>query len=131
MMPPPSDSRSPTRASRGAGSRPQSPTIKVQVPFDLLAHLDGTGIAASFGLREHGAKRHTVIELERGDAEDLLILLKALVVELRLRAEKWRRHASKSPMSSPRRTATEQKLQAIDSAADLIEAALAESKDRR
>jgi len=126
----PPDTRTPSRGSRGAGSRPQSPTIKLQVPFDLLAHLDGTGIAASFGLREQGAKRHTVIELERSDAEDLLILLKALVVELRLRSEKWRRHASRSPISVPRRTATEQKLQAVDSAAALIHAALTESTER-
>ena len=130
-MPSHSDSRSPGRAPRGAGSRPQSSTIKVQVPFDLLAHLDGTGIAASFGLREHGAKRHTLVELERDDAEDLLTLLKALVSELRLRAEKWRRHASTSPISYLRRTATEQRLQAIDSAAELIQAALTESKERR
>lgn len=112
-------------------SRPPSPTIKVQLPFDLLPHLDGTGIAASFGLREHGAKRHTAIELGWGDAEDLLTVLKALASELRLRAEKWRRHTSKSPLSFHRRTATEQKLQVINSAADLIHAALAESKKRR
>src|SRR4051812_32064171 len=99
MSPPHSDSRAPTRGTRGAGSRPPAPAIKVQVPFDLLAHLDGTGIGASFGLREQGAKRHTLIELGRDDAEDLLTLLKALVTELRLRAEKWRKHASKSPIS--------------------------------
>jgi hypothetical protein len=130
-MSPPPDTRTHGRGSRAPGSRPQSPTIKVQLAFDLLAHLDGTGIAASFGLREYGAKRHTLVELGRDDAEDLITLLKALVTELRLRAEKWRRHASKSPISYLRRTATEQRLQAIDSAADLIQAALKESKERR
>lgn len=104
------------------------------LPFDLLTHLEGTGIAAGFGLRSCGVKRHTVVELGRSDAEDLRTLLEALAGELRLRCEQWRRQASRSPIPVKRRTATEQGLQAIDSAARLINAALAESSpptDRR
>lgn len=91
-----------------------------------MPHLEGTGIAAGFGLRSCSVKRHTVVELGRSDAEDLLILLKALADELRLRCEHWRRQASRSPIPIRRHTATEQRLHAIDSAARLTKAALAE-----
>jgi len=100
----------------------------VQLPFDLLTHLEGTEIAVCFGLQSCGVRRHTVVELGRSDAEDLLTLLKALAGELRLRCEKWRRQASRSPTPVHRRTATEQSLQAINSAVGLINAALVESK---
>lgn len=99
----------------------------MQLPFDLLTPLEGTGIAAGFGLRSCGVRRHTVVELGRSEAEDLLILLKALADELRLRCEQWRKHASRSPIPVKRRTATEQRLQAIDAAARLINAALVDS----
>jgi hypothetical protein len=108
--------------------------VTVRLPFDLLSHLEGTGIAAGFGLRSCGVKRHTVVELGRSDAEDLLILLKALADELRLRCEHWRRQASRSPIPIKRHTATEQRLQGIDAAVRMISAALVESPhptDRR
>lgn len=98
----------------------------MRLPFDLLAHLEGTGIAAGFDLRSCTVKRHTVVELGRSDAEDLLTLLKALADELRLRCEQWRKHASRSPIPIKRRTATEQRLQGIDAAVRLISAALVE-----
>jgi hypothetical protein len=116
------------RPSRGCSpGRPQFLGVTVQLPFDLLPHLEGTEIAAGFGLRSYGVKRHTVVELGRSETEDLLTLLKALAGELRLRCEKWRKYSSRSPIPLKRHTATEQKLQVIDSAARLISAALAES----
>ncbi|MBI5426459.1 MAG: hypothetical protein HZA32_20475 [Opitutae bacterium] len=99
----------------------------VRLPFDLLSHLEGTGIATGFGLRSCSVKQHTVVELGRSEAEDLLILLQALADELRLRCEQWRKHASKSPIPIKRRTATEQRMQGIDAAVRLISVALVES----
>jgi hypothetical protein len=130
-MSPSRDARTTGRPPRGTPlGRPQFPSVVVRLPFDLLAHLEGTGIAAGFGLRSCSVKRDTVVELGRQDAEDLMILLKALADELRLRCEHWRRQASRSPITVKRRTATEQKLHAIDSAAQLIRKALAESPAR-
>lgn len=127
-MPSSRDVRTTGRPSRGTPpGRPQIPDVTVLLPFDLLNHLEGTGIAAGFDLRSCPVRRHTVVELGRSDAEDLLTVLEALANELRLRCEQWRRQASRSPIPVKRRTATEQKLQAIDSAARLIKAALAES----
>lgn len=127
-MSPSRDARTTGRPPRGAPpGRPQFPGVVVRLPFDLLSHLEGTGIAAGFDLRFCTVRRHTVVELGRSDAEDLLVLLKALADELRLRCEQWRKHASRSPIPIKRRTATEQKLQAIDSAARLIKDALTES----
>lgn len=127
-MSPSRDARTTGRPPRGTPpGRPQFAGVVVRLPFDLLTHLEGTGIAAGFDLRSCSVKRHTVVELGRSDAEDLLVLLKALADELRSRCEHWRKHASRSPIPIKRRTATEQKLQAIDSAVCLIKAALAES----
>lgn len=127
-MPSSRDARTTGRPSRGAPpGRPQFPGVIVRLPFDLLTHLEGTGIAAGFDLRSCHVKRHTVVELGRSEAEDLLILLQALADELRLRCEHWRRQASRSPVPIKRHTATEQKLQGIDAAVRLINAALAES----
>lgn len=101
---------------------------KIQLPFNLLPHLDGTAIAACYGLKNRASDSHTVIELGARDTHDLLTLLKALEAELHGRCQKWQRQMSKSPIGFSRRAGVELHRQAVRRAVELIEAELADSK---
>lgn len=98
--------------------------MKIQLPFDLLPHLEGTSIAAGFGLKNHRPEEHTLVELKLRDAHDLLALLKALEADLHSRCLKWQKLASKSPLGLTKRPHVEQSRQAVHRAVELIETAL-------
>lgn len=104
--------------------------MKIQLPFNLLPHLDGTAIASCYGLKNRASDNHTVVELSPRDARDLLTLLKALETELHGRCQKWQKQASKAPVGFSRRTGVEQNRQAVRRAVELIEAALLPAKPR-
>lgn len=101
---------------------------KIQLPFNLLPHLDGTAIATCYGLKNRSSDGHTVIELSSRDTHDLLTLLKALEVELDGRCQKWQKQMSKSPIGFSRRAGVELHRQAVRRAVELIETELAEAK---
>lgn len=93
--------------------------MTILLPFDLLPHLEGTGIAACFGLKNR-PNRHTVVELSLRETQDLLTLLKALEADLDIRCQKWRKQNSKSPITASRRSGVEQNLQIVRRAVELI-----------
>jgi hypothetical protein len=103
-----------------APGRPQ--LSQVQLPFDLLPHLEGTWIASGFGLKNRMPQKHTIIELSKSDMADLLALLKGLEIELKTRCQQWRRQASKSPIPIHRRVGVEESLDRIGLAVRHIEA---------
>lgn len=94
--------------------------MKILLPFNLIAHLEGTGIASSFDLKNRSPENHTLVELSARDAHDLLELLKGLETELLIRAQKWQKQASKSPIVTFRRSAVEQRLQGVRQAVELL-----------
>lgn len=98
--------------------------MKIQLPFNLLPHLEGTSIAYCFDLRNRAPENHTVIALTGRDAHYLLELLKALEADLHARCLKWQKLASRSPIGFSRRNEVEQSRQAVRRAAELIEAAI-------
>lgn len=98
--------------------------MKIHLPFNFLPHLEGTAIAASFGLKNRPPEHHTVIELTRRDTQDLLQLLTALETELHGRCLKWQKQASKAPVVAARRSGVEQDRQMVRRAIELIEDAL-------
>ncbi|HEY8995600.1 MAG TPA: hypothetical protein VIM71_13105 [Lacunisphaera sp.] len=98
--------------------------MKIQLPFNLLPHLEGTSIASSFGLKNRLPEDHTVIELKARDTHDLLALLHALESDLHSRCLKWQKQASKSPVAFSRRTGVEQHRQVVRRTVELIESAL-------
>jgi len=98
--------------------------MKISLPFDLLPHLEGTSIASCFGLKNRPPSKHTVVDLKVREAEDFLELLKALEADLEVRCQKWRKHASRSPISPARRSGVEQSRQVVRQTVELIEAAL-------
>src|SRR6218665_1622957 len=98
--------------------------MKLSLPFDLLPHLEGTSIAACFGLKNRLPSKHTVVELKVREAQDLLELLKALEADLDIRCKKGRKHASRSPIPPARRSGIEQSRQVVRQSVELIEAAL-------
>lgn len=100
--------------------RPHFASLKLLLPFDLLAQLDGTGIAACFGLKNRHPENHTVVELTTQEARDLLALLKALETELDMRWQTWRKQASKCPIPVSRQSELEQRLQVVRRAAEMI-----------
>lgn len=104
--------------------------MKIQLPFNLLPHLEGTAITSCYGLKNRTSDSHTVIELGARDVHDLLTLLKALETELHDRCQKWQKQASKSPMGLSRRSGVELNRQAVRRAVELIEAALPAPKPR-
>lgn len=98
--------------------------MKIQLPFNLLPHLEGTSIAACFGLKNHRPEGHTLVELKLRDAHDLLELLKALEADLHARCLKWQKQASKSPLGITKRPRVELSRQAVHRAVELIESTL-------
>jgi hypothetical protein len=98
--------------------------MKIQLPFNLLPHLEGTSIAACFGLKNHRPTDHTVVELKPREAHDLLVLLGALEADLHARCLKWQRLASKSPLGFTKRPRVELSRQAVHRAVEQIEEAL-------
>lgn len=104
--------------------------MKIQLPFNLLPHLDGTAIASCYGLKNRASDNHTIVELSPRDARDLLTLLKALETELHVRCQKWQKQASRSPMGFSRRSGVEKNYQAVRRAVELIDAALLPAKNQ-
>lgn len=98
--------------------------MKIQLPFNLLPHLEGTSIAACFGLKNHRPEEHTLVELKARDAQDLLELLRALESDLQARCLKWQKQASKSPLGITKRPRVELSRQAVHRAVELIESTL-------
>lgn len=94
--------------------------MKILLPFNLIAHLEGTGIASSFGLKNRPPENHTLVELSTRDAHDLMELLKGLEAELLIRSQKWQQQASKFPIVAIRRSAVEQRLQGVRQAVELL-----------
>ncbi len=101
--------------------------MKIQLPFNLLPHLEGTSIAACFGLKNHRPEEHTLVELKLRDAHDLLALLRALEADLHSRCQKWQRLASKSPLGLTKRPRVEQSRQTVRRAVEMIEISLEDS----
>jgi hypothetical protein len=98
--------------------------MKIQLPFNLIPHLEDTSIAACFGFRNSPDNKHTIIELSSRDAHDLLALLKGLETDLQIRCDRWRRHSSRSPIPTSRRSGLELNLQAVKQAVECIEVEL-------
>lgn len=98
--------------------------MKLQLPFNLLPHLEGTSIADCFGLKNQCPSDHTVVELKLREAHDLLALLRALEADLHARCLKWQRLASKSPLGFTKRPRVELSRQAVRRAVEQIEDAL-------
>ncbi|MDQ5980805.1 MAG: hypothetical protein QG602_3783 [Verrucomicrobiota bacterium] len=98
--------------------------MKIQLPFDLLPHLEGTSIATCFGLKNQRPTDHTVVDLKTREVHDLLVLLRALEADLHARCQKWQRLASKSPLGFTKRPRVELNRQAVHRAAQQIEDAL-------
>lgn len=98
--------------------------MKIQLPFNLLPHLEGTSIAACFGLKNHRPDEHTLVELKPRDAHDLLALLKALEADLHARCLNWQKLASKSPIGLTKRPRVEQSRQTVHRAVEMIETSL-------
>jgi len=94
--------------------------MKIVLPFNLLPHLDDTGIAACFGLKNQPSDGHTVIELSSHEAHDLLKLLRALENELHSRQKRLQRTASRSPLGMQKSPGIENRLSAIRHAGDAI-----------
>ncbi len=105
--------------------------MKIQLPFNLLPHLEGTSIAACFGLKNHRPEEHTLIELTPRDAHDLMELLRALEADLHARCLKWQKLASKSPIGFTKRPRVELSRQAVHRTVELIEASLQASGKAR
>jgi hypothetical protein len=98
--------------------------MRITLPFNLLTHLEGTGIAASFGLKNHYPENHTVAELSLSEAQDLLKFLDALAEELQARMQRMQKQATRSPLGVRRRLEVETRLAAIRRAAEIIGAKL-------
>jgi hypothetical protein len=107
------------------------PLMKIQLPFDLLPHLESTSIAACFGLKNLRLTGHTAAELKPRDAHDLLALLRALEADLHARCLKWQKLASKSPIGFTKRPRVELSRQAVHRAVEMIEEALQASGKAR
>jgi hypothetical protein len=94
------------------------------LPFNLLPALEGTGIAASFGLKSGPADNQTAVDLAARDAEDLVRLLRALKGELETRAERLRKRDTQSPLGNCRRAHTDERLAQVNRAVELLAAHL-------
>jgi len=97
---------------------------KIQLPFNLLPHLEGTSIALCYGLHNRPSDDHTIVELNTREAHDLLTLLKALEHDLHIRCQKWQKQRSKAPVGFVRRERVEQSRQAVRRAVELLAAEL-------
>jgi hypothetical protein len=96
--------------------------MKITLPFDLIPYLDGTGIAGSFGLKNQYPENHTIIELRKREAGDLLRLLRALEEELALRQLRLQRQSSKAPLIAQRRIGADSRLKGVRRAVEVISA---------
>lgn len=112
-------------APRATSERRLFPLMKLILPFDLIPHLEGSGIAASFGLKSSGSENHTVVDLKPADRRDLLFLLKSLESDLNIRCQKMQKHASRSPLPVRRRSGLEHSREVVRRSVELIEASLA------
>ena len=103
--------------------------MKISLPFNLIPTLEGTGIADSFKLKAKDGK--TLVDLDPGEEEYFLAVLKELEAELKYRMSHKTAQFSRSPLPAARRNALKENVALLGEARALVEKARHREKSAR